>query len=73
LARYKKGQSGNPKGRPKGSGKKQRSRQREEHEEVIYRRMELVLIEIDEWHTQRVELLTEYMLGSERFPINLDT
>jgi hypothetical protein len=70
MAKFKKGQSGNPKGRPKGSGNLQRENIQREHERIIHKRLILMLDELDLWHRRRMDLFYEYAMGNERFPID---
>jgi|TARA_B110000881_G_scaffold133176_1_gene117088 hypothetical protein len=72
MAEYIKGVSGNPKGRPKGTGKLQRQRRAAERQYIINERFRLALDEIDAWHKRRVELIDEFLLGSDSFPLHLD-
>jgi hypothetical protein len=68
MAKFQKGQSGNPKGRPPGTGSKQRKRLRKEHEKAMLNRMNVVLDEIDRWHKERMEVIFEYATGGPMFP-----
>ena len=65
MARFVKGQSGNPKGRPKGTGKNQRLRERRERARGSLKRFELALAELDAWHEKRLQIIMDFVSGKE--------
>jgi hypothetical protein len=70
MAQFKKGVSGNPKGRPKGTGSRQHAHKQKAHEDAVFARLQLALVELDRWHAQRSKLIEEYVLGAGRFPLD---
>ena len=70
MARFVKGQSGNPKGRPKGTGKHQRQRARRERSRIAAERFKLALAELDAWHEKRIQLIMDFALVEGQFSVS---
>jgi hypothetical protein len=69
MTKFQKGVSGNPKGRPIGSGKRQEAHKQAAYEKAVLARLQVGLAEIDAWHKDRSNLIEEYVLGKENFPL----
>jgi hypothetical protein len=70
MARFVKGQSGNPKGRPKGTGKHQLRRARRERARLSAQRFEMALTELDAWHTKRMQIIMDFTFVKGEFSID---
>jgi hypothetical protein len=69
MARFVKGQSGNPKGRPKGTGTHQLQRARRERSRLSAQRFEMALAELDAWHEKRMQIIMDFALFKGEFSI----
>ena len=67
MARFVKGQSGNPNGRPKGTGKNQRQREKLERARLTAQRFKLGLAELDAWHARRIQLIMDFAFVEGQF------